>query len=121
MSPKLHMHEGLAEYTYNVHVFMLLPPVVVTISIVPVTNLMLMEDGSGSPLNIQVMISLGSVVLERGLTVTLATNDAIDSRTGTVYIIIYYRVHKTGATLLSYYFVIKNLLLCFFHSIFECV
>ncbi len=89
MSPKLHMHEGLAEYTYNVLVFMLLPPVVVTISIVPVTNLTLMEDGSGSSLNIQVMISPGSVILGLSfLTVTLATNDTIDSRTGTVYIML---------------------------------
>ncbi|XP_064387784.1 uncharacterized protein LOC135335951 [Halichondria panicea] len=54
----------------------------VTISIVPVTNLTLMEDGSGSSLNIQVMISPGSVILGLSfLTVTLATNDTIDSRT----------------------------------------
>ena len=82
------MHEGLAEYTYNVHVFMLLPPVVVTISIVPVTNLMLMEDGSGSPPNIQVMISLGGIILGSDLTVTLATSDTIDSLTGMVYIML---------------------------------
>ncbi len=82
------MHEGLAEYTYNVLVFMLLPPVVATISIVPVTNLMLMEDGSVPPPNIQVMISLGFITLGSDLTVTLATSDTIDSLTGTVYIML---------------------------------
>ncbi len=55
------------------------------ISFVPGLAPMLNEDdGMGPSPAIQVMIEPAGIMLERDLTVTLTTNDRIDSLTGTV-------------------------------------
>ncbi len=97
-----------------VHIHVLFPPVVANISFVSGLTPMLYERGPPFDILIQVMIEPDNIMLERDLTVTLTTNDAIDPLTGTVGSI----KHELLLLLLSCYFLrmpvdVPNIIVCF--------